>query len=155
MIDNLKEIAEALSFFHNGILKNIVFDNGELKLKIEAPHLATLHQSDHTTFYITIFEVSDYYFTPWKFNQEHTKKLAYINKAECVILSADFNKFNYIEIQLEATNYIKQINDGGLLILKSKRLSIYDQEFNRLDYDYMFQLKRQHHQIQKQKLRRK
>lgn len=144
MISKLKEIGEALNIFHDGKLVLITHDANFWKFEIQIPYLAKILDVSYQKFYLRVETLDAPYYYPWKKDSSKLLNIDILSMFIPKALSADLNTFNQIEWQVEMTNQIAPVYEGGVIVTMPKSLNVYDEEFNRMSFESLKELRKKY-----------
>lgn len=146
MENKLSDIALKFNYLRDGLIRSIKLEDQTLSMEIFIPHIAKMYNDNNTSFFISLFDVTEAYLVPWGKDDIKITDFNGFEKLQLHILSADLNPFGYVEVQTEANNPSKFIPEGGMIFIKTSNCQVYDEDFERIDIETLIKISRKYWQ---------
>jgi len=129
------KIGDVLAVFYEGFFEEFSRQGNDVNFKIECAYLAELVCPETRYFYGTLKQVEAIYFVPWEDEYLRISNLKEIESLKLDILGAE-SLYDKIKIYSNCAHSYS----GGNLFIAASGIKIYDETFERLNYEELYGL---------------
>jgi hypothetical protein len=130
-----RQVRDVLSIFYEGFFEEFSRHGKDVNFKIECSYLADLVRPGTRYFFGTLKNVDEFYFVPWEEENMEVSDLKIIESLKLDILGAEF-LYDKVKIYSNCCHSYS----GGNLYLSAAGIKVYDETFERLDYNSLHDL---------------
>ncbi len=130
-----KKVRDILSIFYEGYFEEFSRIGNDINFKIECAYLADMLIPGSKHFYGTLKNVSEFYFIPWDEESNRICDLRLIESFKPDMLGAE-----YLYDKVKIYSNCSHTYSGGNLYLTADEVKIYDENFERMNFDVLHEL---------------